>query len=73
MPRHQGISTSISWYADHPTHYAGDARGATAENGRFLFDACVEKVVKQLRAIKSDEAAPALQREFYDGSAHPRG
>lgn len=61
-----GLSTSITWYADHPTHYAGDARAATAEKGEFLFNACVEKVVRQMRAIKSDRITPDLQRDFYD-------
>ena len=73
MSRLPGLETSVSWYADHPTHYAGDARGATAENGRFLFEACVEKVVRQMRAVKADEEIPRLQREFYDRSASPEG
>jgi creatinine amidohydrolase len=66
----RGLSTSISWYADHPTHYAGDARAATPEKGRFMFGACVDKVVGQMRAIKADEVSRALQRDFYDASDH---
>lgn len=65
------LDTSISWYADHPTHYAGDARGATAEKGEFLLDACVEKVVKQMRAIKADTQTPRLQQEFYRRAERP--
>lgn len=65
-----GLSTSISWYADHPTHYAGDAREATPEKGAFMLRACVEKVVRQMRAIKADEMSPALQQEFYRRSDH---
>jgi len=65
------LNTSISWHADHPTHYAGDARAATAEKGEFLFKACVEKLVKQMRAIKSDSVSQELQAEFYRKAAHP--
>ncbi len=66
------LSTSISWYADHPTHYAGDARTANAEKGEFMFRACVDKVVRQMRAIKSDQIIPGLQREFYAQADHRR-
>jgi len=59
------VRTSVSWYADHPTHYAGDARPATAEKGEFLFEACVRKLVRQMRAIKEDAVTPQVQREFY--------
>src|SRR6185437_5640896 len=34
-----GVRTGIWWYADFPTHYAGDARLATAEAGERLFEA----------------------------------
>ncbi len=68
-----GLSTSISWYGDHPTHYAGDARGASAEKGAFMFRACVGKVVRQMRAIKADERTGELQREFYERSDPPAG
>jgi len=65
------LNTSISWHADHPTHYAGDARAATAEKGEFLFKACVQRLVKQMRAIKSDSVSQELQNEFYRKAAHP--
>lgn len=67
------VTTSIDWYADHPTHYAGDAREATAEKGRFLFDACVDKLVSQMRAVKSDAVSAELQQEFYRKAEHPGG
>jgi creatinine amidohydrolase len=65
------IESSVGWYGEHPSHYAGDARGATAEKGEFLFNACVEKVVRQMRAIKSDTACAELQAEFYRRSQEP--
>ncbi len=64
------LDTSISWYADHPTHYAGDARGATAEKGEFMLNACVDKVVKQMRAIKEDTVCPELQAKFHRRTQH---
>jgi len=65
------LATSIDWYADHPTHYAGDARAATHEKGAFLFDAWVEKLVRQMQAVKADRVSPALQREFYKQAGQP--
>jgi len=65
------LENPLSWYADYPTHYAGDATVATAEKGRFIMDACVEKVVRRMRAVKSDEATPELQKEFYAKAEHP--
>jgi creatinine amidohydrolase len=67
----QGLANPLSWYADHPTHYAGDARTATAAKGRFLFQAWVEKVVRLMRAIKADRVTPELQREFYERGEDP--
>jgi creatinine amidohydrolase len=65
------LESSVGWYAEHPTHYAGDASGATAEKGAFLFNACVDKVVAQMKAIKTDTACAEIQREFYELSQAP--
>lgn len=64
------LDTPVGWYADHPTHYAGDARTASAEKGEFIFNAFVEKVVRQMRAVKSDDATPRLQQQFYRQTDH---
>jgi hypothetical protein len=37
--REMGVYTGIWWYADHPTHYRGDGRPATAEKGDLLLSA----------------------------------
>jgi creatinine amidohydrolase len=66
-----GVTPGIWWYADHPTHYAGDASYATAEVGERLIDARAQAVARAVRAIKADEVAPRLQAEFFDGSAKP--
>jgi creatinine amidohydrolase len=63
-----GVRTGIWWYADHPTHYAGNAAPATAEAGEDLFERMVQYVVRALRAIKADTEAMRLQQEFYTAS-----
>src|SRR4051794_31757185 len=62
-----GVRTGIWWYADHPTHYGGDARPATAELGEQLFAAMAEGLAGAVRAIKADEVTPQLLAEFYAG------
>ena len=60
-----GAYTGIWWYADHPTHYRGDARPATAEKGDRLLDAEARGLAATLRVIKNDTAAQRLQDEFF--------
>ena len=66
-----GAQTGIWWYADHPTHYAGDAHPAEAEAGERLLDAMAHAVARAVRAIKADTEAKRLQDEFYAASAAP--
>ena len=50
--RDLGTDMGIWWYADHPTHYCGDGRPATAEKGeRWLADRA-QALAKIIRAIK---------------------
>lgn len=69
--REAGVQTGIWWYADHPTHYAGNASFATAEAGNQLLDVMAAAVVRTVRAIKADTEAKRLQDEFFAGSAAP--
>jgi creatinine amidohydrolase len=69
--REAGATPGIWWYADHPTHYAGDASLATADAGERLLNAIAEHVARAVRAVKADTEAPRLQAEFYAGSAAP--
>ncbi len=57
--------TAVSWYANYPEHYAGDARAATAEKGEKLRELVVEDLVEFVRAVKEDEVGPTLLEEFY--------
>ena len=65
------LDNPVGWYADHPTHYAGDARAASSEKGEFLVQAWVEKVVGQMRAVKADRVTAELLEKFYGQAEHP--
>src|SRR5512139_2784215 len=67
-----GVYTGIWWYADHPTHYRGDGRPATAEKGHRLLDAHAQALARTVAAFKRDEMTPHLQREFYAAGEQPR-
>jgi len=57
--------TGIGWYADHPDHYAGDARAASRDKGLQLRELQVEALVGCIAAVKADQVAPALEDEFF--------
>jgi creatinine amidohydrolase len=67
----QGISTAIWWYARFPNHYGGDASGASAARGQASTKEAAERIAKAIAAIKADETAPRLQKEFFDRSVKP--
>ncbi len=64
--RELGVGTGIWWYADHPTHYCGDARPATAEKGDAWLAAYARVLAKIIRAVKEDKVTLRLQEEFFD-------
>jgi creatinine amidohydrolase len=66
-----GVRTGIWWYADYPTHYAGDAQPATAELGEQMLTAMAEGLAQAIQAIKADEVTPRLQDAFYAASEAP--
>jgi creatinine amidohydrolase len=59
-------NVSGSWYANYPDHYAGDARAATPEKGRKLLEAERKNITDYLAAVKKDDTAARLIREFHD-------
>jgi creatinine amidohydrolase len=61
-----GNASGISWYADFPDHYAGDARPATCEKGLALREIQVENLAAFIKAVKQDQVAPALEKEFFE-------
>ena len=60
------LYTAIWWYASYPSHYAGEGDKATTELGRVLTESRIDALVRALKAVKSDQSAPALQKEFFD-------
>lgn len=63
--RQRSIGSGFDWYADHPTHYAGDARFATAEKGNRVLDGMARSLARKIALIKADEVTPHLQDEFH--------
>jgi creatinine amidohydrolase len=57
--------SGISWYADYPDHYAGDARSASAEKGRALVRLQVEALAEFIAVVKADGVVPMLEGEFF--------
>jgi creatinine amidohydrolase len=66
-----GVRTGVWWYADYPTHYAGNASPATAEAGDLLFEKMAQHVARAVRVIKADTETERLQTEFYTASQKP--
>lgn len=66
-----GVYTGIWWYAKYPNHYAGEGAAATKELGEFDMKALTANVANVLRSIKSDQASPRLQQEFFEGAKSP--
>ncbi len=63
--RDQGTYVGIWWYADHPTHYCGDGRSATAQKGEVWFNDRSRALANAIRTIKDDKDAKRLQDEFF--------
>jgi creatinine amidohydrolase len=68
----EGVYTGIWWYAKFPNHYQGNSAGATAARGQATTDAIAARIANALRAIKRDETALRLQKEFFERAAKPR-
>jgi creatinine amidohydrolase len=66
-----GVYTGIWWYARFPNHYAGNGTDATAALGEFDMKVWVANIANAIRAVKSDQVGPRLQREFFDGARQP--
>ena len=65
-------ATSVDWFASYPNAYVGDARKASAEKGRRIVEAQVERLVELIRKVKRDQKVPGKMREFYELSREPK-
>ena len=61
------------WYGDHPEHWAGDARPASAETGKKLVELQIEALAAYIRAVKNDDVTPKLASEFFARERRLRG
>jgi creatinine amidohydrolase len=66
-----GVYTGIWWYADHPTHYRGEASVATADKGERFLQARARALAAALRTIKEDNVTQQLHTEFYAACDRP--
>jgi len=66
-----GVYTGIWWYAKFPNHYAGNGADATTALGQFDMKAWIANIAGAIRAVKSDQMSPRLQKEFFEGSRQP--
>ncbi len=69
--RDMGIDTGIWWYSDHPSHYRGDGRPATAEKGDAWLADRAKALAKVIRTVKDDRETKRLQDEFFGKIAKP--
>jgi len=60
------IKTPVDFYADHPTHYAGEAEYASGETGKKAVETIAERLAKVIRAVKSDDVTLKLLCDFHD-------
>lgn len=58
--------SAVSWYANYPEHYAGDARTASVEKGKRLQAIQVAALASFIKAVKADKVVPALEKEFFE-------
>ena len=66
--REAGLFTGIWWYADHPSHYRGEAGYACAPKGEMSIAARVRSLVEAIRVVKRDDLTRRLQDEFFAAS-----
>lgn len=59
------LFTGLSWYSNYPSHYVGDAKVATYEKGKRLFEIEVELFAEFIANVKKDTALSLLSDEFH--------
>jgi len=63
--------SSVSWISRFPDQYSGDARPATSEKGRKVFEAVVNDLAKCIRAVKEDNSLLTLAGQLGKITQHP--
>ena len=65
------LFSGISWYAQYPNHYAGDAKDANTTIGELSIEGRSQQLCEIIKAVKKDQTAIRLQNEFYLESQTP--
>jgi creatinine amidohydrolase len=65
--------TPMDWFSMQPDLTRGTPGPATAEKGRRFWAHQIDRLVDIVRAIKADDVAPRLYREFNDRLKEPPG
>ena len=58
--------SGISWYANFPEHYAGNAKPASIEKGQAFVKLEVDSLAEFIARVKKDTVTPALNKEFFE-------
>lgn len=64
------LFSGLSWYANYPEHYVGNATVATIEKGKRLFDYDVKQLAHFIKAVKEDCVLHALANDFHKTTQH---
>ena len=72
--RHLGsrLFSGYWWYADYPRNVTGRPYLADEETGKTLLGVYARKLAKEIRIVKDDTVAPALQAEFLANRENPQ-
>ena len=63
--------TSMDWFSRQPDLMRGTPGPATAEKGKAFLEHQVKRMAEIVKAIKEDEVAPRLYREFSERIYRP--
>ncbi|HHU80811.1 MAG TPA: creatininase family protein [Acholeplasmataceae bacterium] len=61
-----GLFSGLSWYANYPEHYVGNANYATIEKGKKLVDYEVQALAKFIKSVKDDQVLHELSNDFFN-------
>ncbi len=61
-----GLFSGLSWYANYPEHYVGNANYATIEKGKKLVDYEVQALAKFIKSAKDDQVLHELSNDFFN-------
>lgn len=62
----KNLRPGIWWYASYPNHYAGESSGANEKLGEEVVKDRVNVIVQMIKAVKADNAGPAIQEQYFD-------